>query len=84
MYKIEPVNIRNDKLVILDQTLLPGEEKYIEMDRAEDIYEAIKSLRVRGAPAIGVAAAIGIYAVLKSSGAEDKTALAKKIGRAHV
>lgn len=78
MYKIEPVNIRNDKLVILDQTLLPGEEKYIEMDRAEDIYEAIKSLRVRGAPAIGVAAAIGIYAVLKSSGAEDKTALAKK------
>jgi 16S rRNA uridine-516 pseudouridylate synthase and related pseudouridylate synthases len=61
---IEPVMMGNDKLIILDQTLLPGEEHYLELDKAEDVCEAIRSLRVRGAPAIGVAAAIGIYACL--------------------
>ncbi|MEQ2456005.1 S-methyl-5-thioribose-1-phosphate isomerase [Flavonifractor hominis] len=49
------------ELVILDQTLLPGEIRYLHLSRTEDIREAIYSLRVRGAPAIGVAAAYGIY-----------------------
>lgn len=49
------------ELVILDQTLLPGEVKYLRLSRAEDIWEAIYALRVRGAPAIGVAAAYGLY-----------------------
>ena len=49
------------ELVILDQTLLPGEVRYLHLTAAEEIWEAIYSLRVRGAPAIGVAAAYGIY-----------------------
>ena len=48
-------------LVILDQTLLPGEVKYLSLTETEDIVEAIRALRVRGAPAIGVAAAYGLY-----------------------
>lgn len=48
------------KVRILDQTKLPGEIIYEESDRPEDIYDAIKSLKVRGAPAIGIAAAMGI------------------------
>ncbi|MCI2061280.1 MAG: S-methyl-5-thioribose-1-phosphate isomerase [Eubacteriaceae bacterium] len=64
---IEPVMMGNDKLIILDQTLLPGEEHYLELDKAEDVCEAIRSLRVRGAPAIGVAAAIGIYACMRTA-----------------
>ena len=48
-------------LVIIDQTLLPGEVKMLSLRRQEDIREAIYMLRVRGAPAIGVAAAIGLY-----------------------
>ena len=44
-------------VVILDQTLLPGETRYLSLTRAEDMYEAIHSLRVRGAPAIGIFAA---------------------------
>lgn len=48
-------------LVILDQTKLPGEVKYLALKDTDDIREAIYSLRVRGAPAIGVAAAIGVY-----------------------
>lgn len=61
------VTISDDKefLVILDQTLLPDEEKYLYLNRKEEILEAIKSLRVRGAPAIGIAAAFGIYVLTK-------------------
>ena len=51
------------EIIILDQTLLPGEIKYLHLSKAEDIWEAIYALRVRGAPAIGVAAAYGIYVV---------------------
>lgn len=48
-------------LVIIDQTLLPGELKLLSLTRQEDIFDAIYHLKVRGAPAIGVAAAIGIF-----------------------
>lgn len=47
-------------LEILDQTLLPGTVKVLRIEKIEDIYEAIKFLRVRGAPAIGVCAGYGI------------------------
>ncbi|MBR2779368.1 MAG: S-methyl-5-thioribose-1-phosphate isomerase [Firmicutes bacterium] len=50
-------------LVIIDQTLLPGELRYLKLRELEDIREAIYMLRVRGAPAIGVAAAIGLYVI---------------------
>jgi S-methyl-5-thioribose-1-phosphate isomerase len=51
------------ELYIIDQTRLPSELVMLSLYDADEIYEAIKSLRVRGAPAIGVAAAIGIYAI---------------------
>ncbi len=47
-------------LFLIDQTLLPTEFTEIECWTAEDVWEAIKVLRVRGAPAIGVAAAYGV------------------------
>ncbi|NQT24347.1 S-methyl-5-thioribose-1-phosphate isomerase [candidate division KSB1 bacterium] len=50
----------DNKIVLLDQTLLPTEEKYLIIDSIDVLAEAIKSLRVRGAPAIGVAAAMGV------------------------
>jgi methylthioribose-1-phosphate isomerase len=56
-------------LRILDQTRLPGEERWIEIDRLDALVEAIRSLRVRGAPAIGIAAAMGLVAILRSRGA---------------
>ncbi len=49
------------RLRIVDQTLLPGELKFLELRNLQDIREAIYMLRVRGAPAIGVAAAFGVY-----------------------
>jgi len=47
-------------LHLLDQTLLPAEIAYRDCQSAEDVWEAIRNLRVRGAPAIGIAAAFGV------------------------
>lgn len=60
---LEP-NVLNDEksvLTILDQTLLPNEVVFIDLKTTEEIWEAIKKLRVRGAPAIGISAAFGAY-----------------------
>ena len=58
---ITPLKFENGKLTILDQTLLPAEEVYMEIKTKEDMWDAIYHLKVRGAPAIGVAAAYGLY-----------------------
>src|SRR5947209_18721851 len=50
----------NGHVRLIDQTLLPGQLEYRDCRSVEDVWEAIRSLRVRGAPAIGVAAAYGI------------------------
>lgn len=57
---VETVIWEGGRMQIVDQTLLPGEFKYIFCDTVEDVWEAIKNLRVRGAPAIGIAAALGV------------------------
>lgn len=51
---------QTNELVILDQTKLPEKEVYIKLKTVQDVYQAIKTLRVRGAPLIGVAAAYGV------------------------
>src|SRR5512146_1485377 len=51
---------RDNKVVMIDQTRLPGEEIYNEYDDFRSVAEAIKGMVIRGAPAIGVAAAMGI------------------------
>ncbi len=53
-------------LVLIDQTLLPVELREIECRDVETVWEAIKSLRVRGAPAIGIAAAYGVCVGLQT------------------
>lgn len=65
MIDITPVIFESGKLHILDQTLLPGEERFIEIETKEELYDAIKKLKVRGAPAIGVAAALGLYVCVR-------------------
>ncbi|MCR4991327.1 MAG: S-methyl-5-thioribose-1-phosphate isomerase [Lachnospiraceae bacterium] len=52
---------KDNSLVIIDQTLLPGRIELIKLKTAEEIWDAIYLLKVRGAPAIGVAAAYGLY-----------------------
>ena len=60
----------NNAMVILDQTQLPGKTQYLSLKTKEEIWNAIYKLQVRGAPAIGIAAAFGIYISIKGSSAE--------------
>lgn len=83
-----PINIIPDKdlssVTILDQSLLPGETKYIKIDKPVQMYDAIYHLRVRGAPAIGIFAAysMAVFAVNESDRVKDSCDFACKI-RAH-
>jgi len=58
---VYPVIWRNDSVFLIDQTRLPLEYSYVEISRSQDMAQAIKTMIVRGAPAIGVAAAYGMY-----------------------
>ena len=71
---IATIEWADGKVRLIDQTLLPIELKYIECRTVEQIWEAIKVLRVRGAPAIGIAAALGtVLGVWHSSATEYET-----------
>ena len=61
----------NNAVEIIDQTLLPNEVKFLSLNKAEDIFEAISELRVRGAPAIGIAAGFGLYVLAKQIPGND-------------
>ena len=61
----------NNAVVIIDQTKLPGKIEIISLHTAQEIWNAIYLLQVRGAPAIGVAAAYGIYVLAKRMDTED-------------
>lgn len=68
---IAPVKFEEDKMLILDQTQLPGDTVYLEIQTKEDVWDAIYKLKVRGAPAIGVAAGYGLYISVKALDAKD-------------
>ena len=68
---IAPVKFDGDKMLILDQTQLPGDTVYLEMQTKEDVWDAIYKLKVRGAPAIGVAAGYGLYICVRALQAKD-------------
>ena len=56
---VSTIEWANGRIRMIDQTLLPTEFKQIYCDDIASVWEAIKALRVRGAPAIGIAAALG-------------------------
>jgi methylthioribose-1-phosphate isomerase len=59
--QVYPVIWHNNSVSLIDQTRLPSEYTFVEISRCEDMAQAIKTMIVRGAPAIGVAAAYGMY-----------------------
>jgi methylthioribose-1-phosphate isomerase len=60
MSSFKTIEWKDDRVVMIDQTKLPCEETYVECMTYEDVADAIKRMVIRGAPAIGVAAAMGI------------------------
>jgi methylthioribose-1-phosphate isomerase len=69
------VRLEYDRVVVLDQRRLPEEEAELECRSAADVAEAIRTLAVRGAPAIGIAAAYG-YALAAARGEDLEQAVA--------
>ncbi|MEX1253599.1 MAG: S-methyl-5-thioribose-1-phosphate isomerase [Dehalococcoidia bacterium] len=72
---IEPIVWSDGQLRLLDQTLLPRDELWLSLTDHREVAEAIRSMRVRGAPAIGVAAAYGLALAALASEATDHDAL---------
>ena len=78
-YETVELDDNDSSVVIIDQTKLPGTTEIIRLHTAKEIWDAIYLLKVRGAPAIGVAAAFGIYVLSKAFAGE--TAFEKFYGK---
>ena len=65
---IRPVYWKDGAIQLIDQTLLPGRFEEIRIETLEALWEAIRALRVRGAPAIGIAAAYGVALAARKAG----------------
>jgi len=79
---IEPIRWQggvDGHLVLLDQTKLPTETTFIDCRDVETVWEAIKQLRVRGAPAIGIAAAYGVVVGLQTVAGGDTADLMQRL-----
>ncbi|MBM2832041.1 MAG: translation initiation factor, aIF-2BI family [Dehalococcoidia bacterium] len=77
--KGQPLEWRDGRLRILDQTRLPHRQVWLEMDGYRDVAVAIKEMRIRGAPAIGVAAAYGIALGARDIAAGDREDFLKEL-----
>ncbi|HET7738299.1 MAG TPA: S-methyl-5-thioribose-1-phosphate isomerase [Tepidiformaceae bacterium] len=71
MAEVVPLRVDGDRVEALDQTLLPHETRYFEMDGLATTCEAIRSLRVRGAPLLGLVGAYGLYVAGRERGVDE-------------
>ena len=78
----ETVALEGSELVILDQTKLPGSVEILRLTDIRDIWNAIYTLQVRGAPAIGIAAAFGLYLASLKIETDDYAAFIEKLREA--
>lgn len=77
--QVYPVIWYEDSVLLIDQTRLPSEYALVEINRCEDMVQAIKTMIVRGAPAIGVAAAYGMYLGAREIQAQDRNEFLSKL-----
>lgn len=75
MDKIITIKWRGDHVVMIDQRKLPHEEVYVKLYSYEEVAEAIETMVIRGAPAIGVAAAMGVALGIQKSSAKEGASL---------
>lgn len=79
---LRTIEWKSGSIKIIDQTLLPSELKYLYVRDIRTLWRAIKTLQVRGAPALGAAAGLGVYLAMKDSKAADTAAFLKELDRA--
>ena len=82
MTEIRPIQWADGNLLLLDQTRLPAEETIATVSRYEDAVAAIREMRVRGAPAIGVTAAYAVYMAARDTDATDRSSFLQSLERA--
>jgi methylthioribose-1-phosphate isomerase len=70
--QVYPIIWHEGRVLLIDQNRLPSEYAFVEISRCDDMARAIKTMIVRGAPAIGVAAAYGIYLGAQEIHTEDR------------
>lgn len=75
MNKIITIEWRGDHVVMIDQRKLPHEEIYVKLYSYEEVAQAIETMVIRGAPAIGVAAAMGVALGIQKSSSKDAPSL---------
>lgn len=80
-YETVDLDTESNELVIIDQTKLPGKIEIIRLSTAKEIWDAIYLLKVRGAPAIGVAAAFGLYILANQIDADDSVSFYKEFSK---
>ncbi|MBI3840602.1 MAG: S-methyl-5-thioribose-1-phosphate isomerase [Thaumarchaeota archaeon] len=78
-FTLRTVSWANDSVRMIDQTALPGRLSYLNLTRPEEVARAIRTMVVRGAPAIGVAAAMGLALAVTHSKQNDFRSLLKEI-----
>lgn len=78
---IQTIKWDSDAIKIIDQTRLPGKLVYLRFRDVKDFWHAIKKLQVRGAPALGVAAAYGVYLGVQKSQAKDCDGFMRELDR---
>lgn len=71
MSELRSIKWQNEKIILIDQTLLPHREEWREIELVPELGEAIKTLAVRGAPALGVAGALGLRLVSRNFKGQD-------------
>lgn len=76
---VYPVRWHNDHVLLIDQTKLPKEYAVVSISRCEDILTAIHTRIVRGGPALGIAAAYGLYLGALAIGTHDRTAFLERL-----
>ncbi len=72
MEYLRAIHWENESLIIVDQTRLPESLSYIKLNTVEKIWEAVKKLKVRGAPAIGIAAGYGVLVAAMNNRRKSK------------
>lgn len=77
--RIRTIEYKNGKVKIIDQRKLPRKLVYRSLSTVDDVRDAIKTLAIRGAPAIGVAAAYGVYVGIKNLRLKDKNLFFRKL-----
>jgi len=82
VHSLKTVEWKDNKVVMIDQTKLPNELVFVEYDDYQDVANAIKTMVVRGAPAIGVSGAFGMALAVLHCNAQTKDDLIKDLEEA--